>query len=164
MDELLYSPDESPTATPPLSPVRDSFSDICANIAMRSAPCPSTIDPKRLFRFGRLRPEERIVKIKKRESEETEYWGVYIGDKCSRAGWKLSQSKWANPFATTSRSNQMLSVYKCYVMSSPLLMVALPELAGKTLGCWCNSPCHGEVLIELLHEYHDIIYTADILT
>lgn len=33
------------------------------------------------------------------------------------------------------------------------LMKSLPELKGKTLGCWCKPyPCHGDVLVELLNE------------
>jgi hypothetical protein len=33
------------------------------------------------------------------------------------------------------------------------LLAALPELAGKTFGCWCAPrPCHGEVLARLAGE------------
>ena len=28
-----------------------------------------------------------------------------------------------------------------------------PYLENKVLGCWCESGCHGEVLIKLYHEY-----------
>lgn len=32
----------------------------------------------------------------------------------------------------------------------PRTAAALPELAGKTLGCWCAPrPCHGDVLVRL---------------
>jgi hypothetical protein len=34
---------------------------------------------------------------------------------------------------------------------------AIPELAGKTLGCWCKKKptdvCHGDVLVELVEKW-----------
>jgi len=34
--------------------------------------------------------------------------------------------------------------------------VALPELKGKRLGCWCAPlPCHGDILRELCELYRD---------
>ena len=38
--------------------------------------------------------------------------------------------------------------------NDPLLKQSLLELDGKTLGCWCHpDPCHGDILIELIHKY-----------
>ena len=32
-------------------------------------------------------------------------------------------------------------------------MKQISYLENKVLGCWCESGCHGEVLIKLYHEY-----------
>ena len=38
------------------------------------------------------------------------------------------------------------------------LMKALPELQGKTLGCWCKpKACHGDVLVRLIEEKYNQI-------
>jgi hypothetical protein len=69
-------------------------------------------------------------------------YDVYIG----------RPSKWGNPFVIT-REDQRAKVveqYREYLLASPELMAALPELRGKTLGCWCAPlACHGDVLAEL---------------
>ncbi len=83
-------------------------------------------------------------------------------------------SKWGNPFThindrktkaefIVESREEAISNYKEYVLSCPDLMASLPELNGKTLGCWCvNKPvteirdkkvCHGEVLMELVMQY-----------
>jgi hypothetical protein len=79
-----------------------------------------------------------------------ERYDVYIG----------RPSKWGNPF--THREDGTLAEfkvdtveeavegYRTWVQGHPELMAALPELKGKTLGCWCKpGPCHGDVLAEL---------------
>jgi hypothetical protein len=44
--------------------------------------------------------------------------------------------------------------YREYLLSNPDLLDRLPELEGKTLGCWCApKPCHGDVLVEILSLY-----------
>lgn len=48
---------------------------------------------------------------------------------------------------------EILVLYEQHVRSKPRLMVALPELEGKTLGCKDPKdpkPCHGDVLVELI--------------
>ena len=83
---------------------------------------------------------------------------LYIGRKMHDAlgeGWEFSQSKWANPYRPENcRTRQeCLDKYEAYVRSSPELMAALNELAGKRLGCWCHPlPCHGDVLVKLFKE------------
>jgi hypothetical protein len=45
-------------------------------------------------------------------------------------------------------------MYEVHIRRSPKLIAALPELAGKKLGCHCKPlACHGDVLIKLLHEF-----------
>jgi hypothetical protein len=71
-------------------------------------------------------------------------------------------SKWGNPFThldgTTARfrvrtREEAIAKYAAWIRTQSELMEALPELAGKTLGCWCApKACHGEILIGLCRE------------
>lgn len=77
-----------------------------------------------------------------------EPYDVYIG----------RPSKWGNPFVigVDGTREEVIAKYEQYVRESPKLMAALPELEGKTLGCWCAPlPCHGDVLIKLVGETQD---------
>jgi hypothetical protein len=74
---------------------------------------------------------------------------VYIGRACY--GWP--ESKWHNPFRIGHDGSrlQVIRMYRDYVLNSPELLAALPELKNKVLGCWCeNLPCHGDVLVDLV--------------
>lgn len=72
-------------------------------------------------------------------------YDVYIG----------RPSKWGNPF-TIGRDGdraQVIARYERWLMEQPELVAALPELAGKTLGCWCAPrACHGDVLARLARD------------
>lgn len=73
-------------------------------------------------------------------------YDVYIG----------RPSKWGNPFSIgkDGNRNEVISKYLEWVQAQPKLMRALPELKGKTLGCWCApKPCHGHILESLAKEY-----------
>jgi hypothetical protein len=64
-------------------------------------------------------------------------------------------SKWGNPFEITDKCPRELALakYEVHIRRRPDLIAALPELAGKRLGCHCHPlPCHGDVLVRLLHE------------
>jgi hypothetical protein len=40
--------------------------------------------------------------------------------------------------------------YRAWLMGNPELLMRLPELKGKVLGCWCApEACHGDILSEL---------------
>lgn len=81
----------------------------------------------------------RIVHCKK------EAYDVYIG----------RPSKWGNPYkiGPDGTRAEVIAKYEEHVRTSIILMRALPELRGKTLGCWCPpKPCHGDVLLKLLKE------------
>jgi hypothetical protein len=75
-----------------------------------------------------------------------DFYDVYIG----------RGSKWGNPFPVTDKCPRERAIlkYEVWIRRRPDLLAALPELAGKVLGCYCHPlPCHGEVLIRLLEEY-----------
>jgi hypothetical protein len=70
-------------------------------------------------------------------------YDVYIG----------RPSKWGNPYVIGKDGSreEVIKKYEEYILNSPELLAALPELEGKILGCWCApKPCHGEVLLKLL--------------
>ena len=68
----------------------------------------------------------------------------------------MEKSKWSNPFYTPKLSGMIFNErYRRHILSSKHLLGSLKELVGKRLGC--PSPnldeCHGNVLIELVHEF-----------
>lgn len=78
----------------------------------------------------------RVVHCKKQPFD------VYIG----------RPSKWGNPFVIgkDGTRDEVIAKYEQYIKSRTGLMAALPELKGKTLGCWCSpAKCHGDVLANL---------------
>lgn len=77
-------------------------------------------------------------------------YDVYIGRENRKHG--LKASKWANPYKVgrDGTREQVMRRYEVWLFSHPELVAALPELAGKELGCWCAPlPCHGDVLVRL---------------
>lgn len=82
----------------------------------------------------------RVVHCKK------EKYDIYIG----------RPSKWGNPFSHKAGTKAEFQVatreeavkrYEEYLLNSPELLDALPELFGKVLGCWCAPQlCHGHIL------------------
>jgi hypothetical protein len=71
-----------------------------------------------------------------------EPFDVYIG----------RPSKWGNPFFLRAGMTRkaVIQQYADWIVTQPRLMAALPELHGKTLGCWCApKACHGDVLLKL---------------
>lgn len=78
-------------------------------------------------------------------------YDVYIG----RAARGLPGSKWANPFRIGRDGDRdaVIAKYEAWIATRPELLGALPELRGKTLGCWCApETCHGDVLARLAEE------------
>jgi hypothetical protein len=74
-----------------------------------------------------------------------ERYDVYIG----------RGSKWGNPFkiAPEMTRPEAIAKYEAWIRRCPHLMRALPELAGKRLGCFCApNICHGDVLVRLVAE------------
>jgi len=65
-------------------------------------------------------------------------------------------TKWGNPFPIGGRvtRERAIQMYEAWIRRNPKLIAALPELAGKRLGCHCKPlACHGDVLIRLLDEF-----------
>jgi hypothetical protein len=82
---------------------------------------------------------------------------VYIGRAMPHYG--LARSKWANPYKEGCHGTrrEVIERYRAYLLDSPDLLAALPELRGKVLGCWCRPIegfrgrllCHGQILAGL---------------
>lgn len=71
-----------------------------------------------------------------------EKFDVYIG----------RPSIWGNPFVIgeDGTRDEVVDKYREWLLNNPELITKLPELAGKTLACWCApNRCHGDVLLEL---------------
>jgi hypothetical protein len=79
---------------------------------------------------------------------------VHIGRNFNMGGWRLPNSKWANPYKVKQYGrDQALQMYREYILRSPDLLKSLSELEGKTLACWCApEPCHGDILRQLFIE------------
>ena len=77
---------------------------------------------------------------------------VYLGHRMGLGGWHLPDTKWASPWLPyrDGTREEVLARYRRYVLETPELRAALPELRGQVLGCWCTPlACHGDVLAEL---------------
>jgi hypothetical protein len=84
---------------------------------------------------------------------QREPYDVYIGRAMPRFG--LAASRWTNPFRAGHDGNrrEAIAKYERWLSGEPELMTALPDLRGKTLGCWCApQPCHGDALMRLANE------------
>jgi hypothetical protein len=84
-------------------------------------------------------------------------YDLYIGRAVPRLG--LPASIWANPFriGPDGTREAVIARYRAWLLTQPYLLRLLPTLVGKRLGCWCKQrnrdvPCHGDVLVALLHE------------
>jgi len=98
-----------------------------------------------------------VVHLKRKDGKVVVDCDLYIGRAMYQGGWKLSASKWANPYKVVDGSpearTRALQLYEAHVRSLPALMGSLRELDGKRLGCWCAPlPCHGDVLVKLWRE------------
>jgi hypothetical protein len=61
-------------------------------------------------------------------------------------------SMWGNPFeiGRDGSRSEVIQKFADWIHRQPELMVAIPSLHGKVLGCWCAPrPCHGDVLARL---------------
>ena len=62
------------------------------------------------------------------------------------------QASGENPFVIgkDGTRDEVIKKYEAWLLAQPALLAALPELRGKTLGCWCApQACHGDVLARL---------------
>ncbi|VBB17750.1 protein of unknown function DUF4326 [Yasminevirus sp. GU-2018] len=118
----------------------------------------------------------KVVNVKKSELVKQRYndfedWAssenhVYIGRDMSFYVPGTVGSIWQNPFPVAKSDkeyksgrprytlDESLKLFREHIESSPDLIAKLPELKGKTLGCWCKpNRCHGDILIEMIEKY-----------
>lgn len=93
---------------------------------------------------------------------QKEPFDVYIGRSLNRYP-ALRATGWGNPFRPAPGdpdAGNAIARYRAWLMERPQLLARLPELRGRTLGCWCaplgglsgdlhGRICHGEVLAAL---------------
>lgn len=120
-----------------------------------------------------------VVNVRKQELVKLGYddfmdWitnknNLYIGRDMSYYVPGAVGSVWGNPFPVdkvgkSGKNNknstprytldESLIRFRQHIESSPELIAKLPELKGKTLGCWCKPKrCHGDILTELVEKY-----------
>ena len=104
-------------------------------------------------------PHTRIVHCRK------EPFDIYIGRSMNRYP-ELRATGWGNPFRPAPGdpdAGNAIARYRAWLMQQPQLLARLPELRGRTLGCWCaplggldgdldGRICHGQVLAALADE------------
>ncbi|MBF6588900.1 MAG: DUF4326 domain-containing protein [Ktedonobacterales bacterium] len=94
----------------------------------------------------------RVVNVRHEDCDQ------YIGRRMP--GWP--DGTWGNPYKVGRDGSraEVIGKYREWVRHQPHLVARLPELRGKTLGCWCaprgglpgnlhGTICHGEVLAAL---------------
>jgi len=103
----------------------------------------------------------RKANLKKLGYRDLEHWledttHVYIGRNMVFYVPGAVKSKWANPFTVKKYGrDECVKMYREYILKNKELMAALPELEGKTMGCWCSADdesCHGNILVELVKD------------
>jgi hypothetical protein len=78
---------------------------------------------------------------------------VYIGNRQRQGpGLVWPKSIWGNPYLVREYGREeAIRLYRERLIHRRDLLVRLPELRGKVLGCWCKPErCHGDVLAELV--------------
>lgn len=88
----------------------------------------------------------KVINTKRKDIK----YDVYIG----------RGSKWGNPFAMNGWSdderNRVCDEYEKWFYTQQDLIDSLPELIGKTLGCFCKPKrCHGDFLAKLANELEE---------
>lgn len=92
---------------------------------------------------------------------------VYIGPNIHKyvQNYKGKESMWMNPYQAHFTKTEANTLFENFIKKNDVLLHAIPSLANKVLGCWCEpvydsngevitlSECHGKILIELYNEY-----------
>ena len=103
-----------------------------------------------------IRDIRDYVNLRGRKPQQLRDGEVYIGRRQYQGGWRLADSKWANPYKMkdyAGREQQCLDDYEEYIRSNPHLCNSLRELDSMILACWCKPKrCHAEILIKLHNE------------
>ena len=64
---------------------------------------------------------------------------------------------WGNPYILGRDGDRatVIAKYETWLLTQPDLMLILPTLRGKVLGCWCSpAACHGDILLRLANGQH----------
>jgi Domain of unknown function (DUF4326) len=105
----------------------------------------------------RRRHHGHCINLRGRKDRRVPEGAIYVGHAINRGGWRLSESKWANPFKIDrpgkrrdGSRDEVIDKYRAWLLQQPGLIAALPELEGLDLACWCHPErCHADVLLEL---------------
>lgn len=107
----------------------------------------------------------KVVKLKRKNGKIIQDCTFYCGRQISRGGWNLKESIFANPYTLKTHGDQAINLYREYLKKKIIddpekWVIAILDLRGHTLGCWCketpNSPCHGDVLVEFYIRLNEI--------
>ena len=126
-------------------------------------------DERSRERGGEWRGEQRTRVV----HCQREPFDVYVGRSMLPRYPQLRATGWGNPFRPArgeTDASGSVQRYRAWIMGQPQLLARLPELRGKTLGCWCaplggltgdlnGRICHGEILAALAEGLPDS--TAD---
>ena len=92
-----------------------------------------------------------------------EKYDVYIG----------RPSKFGNPYShkedtiakfKVETREESIEKYEDYLLQNEELMLSLPELKYKTLGCWCKPlSCHGDILKKYVDKLEDLDRRKELL-
>jgi hypothetical protein len=131
--------------------IYNSMNEYMKNIGLPLEPLANVVCVK----VDKIRPNYNNLQIWMNDPNN-----VYIGRRgivfIDKVRFPPHDSVWANPFKIDKDGNrdQVIQKYKEYILSKPELLQKLPQLKGKTLGCWCSpEKCHGDVLKELSSLY-----------
>jgi len=108
----------------------------------------------------------KVVRLRRKGGEVVQGCDQYIGRTMSMSGWKLKESLFANPFKVKEHGDRAIPLYRVYLKKKiaedpDTWVMAIIDLEGKTLGCWCKpAPCHGDVLMEFYVRLKEI-FTMD---
>lgn len=109
---------------------------------------------KSIYPIGSSEEKTQLVNLRKFELEDID---TYIGKKSDT--YDLSDSPFSNPFDKSEygRENAVkhfkLYFYRRYLEEKDFRM-ALHDIEGDTLGCWCYPRrCHGEVIVDILNKH-----------
>ncbi len=98
--------------------------------------------------------DKKIPKVLNKKTDKIPPDAVYVG----------RPTKWGNPFklndpmlpvglSMLGKPKLVINEYRGWIIKQPELMVALKELKGKDLVCWCTPlPCHADILLELANK------------
>jgi hypothetical protein len=103
----------------------------------------------------------KVVRLRIKDGKVVQNCTCYIGRAIFRGGWNLK-----------THGDQAINLFKEYLKKKIIedpekWVIAILDLRGHTLGCWCkipdkpDTPCHGDVLVEFFIRLNEI-FTMEI--